>query len=104
MVGIIRKRSTIAAILIAVLTGIASWVLTARTFQSEDVRATGRRAMLRPQDNPQLISRESLSEASRDGEMCQFVPASASASLAEILQAQSGERQSGSNDVDRVPV
>ncbi len=80
-----RNFRPVAGLLLLLIAAASLLLFYGRTWQSEMVMAS-RDALRRPAGAPQFVSIEPLPPA--DGEMCQLVPASASALLAEALQQE----------------
>src|SRR5579885_1942768 len=98
------KRSN-AAYIFAALGGAACLLLFGTQIAQRDLKSSSLPLLMRPTGSAQLISTEPLPEtASADGEMCEFVPASATASLTEMLRSEGDELRASSVDIDRAPV
>jgi len=99
------QRKFAAAALISVLAATAFWVLSAGTAEGpEFATATDARGR-RGTGYPQLVSVEPL--PAMDGEMCEWMPASASYTLAASLRQEGAGATAparGSTDADRAPV
>lgn len=97
------------ALLLLVIAG-AAWILFVGEAKRPELSAASQAALRRPTGYPQLVSVEPLPVA--DGQMCEWVPASASTTLAVALRQQrlaesaSANTQAGASsiDVDREPV
>ena len=97
------------ALLLLVIAG-AAWILFVGEAKRPELSAASQAALRRPTGYPQLVSVEPLPVA--DGQMCEWVPASAGTTLAVALRQQrlsesaSANTQAGASsiDVDREPV
>src|ERR1035437_7799382 len=82
------KRITQLAGLTAVLGSASGWLLVSGGAKTHDVSAASPAAQRRPSGQAQLISSVPLPEASSDGPMCEWEPASAPMTFAAMLAAQ----------------
>ena len=102
----------LSGIALVCLVGVAMWVLVPGDEGNINWRAASEAALRRPTGRPQLVSMEPLPIL--EGEMCQWVPASASTTLLEELQqvqpnpalsaAAASSGSDNSTDLDRAPV
>ena len=90
----------------AVLAGLSVLVLLSGRVKQFALSAGSITASMRPIGSAQLVSTESFPDPATvaEGEMCEFVPASATNSLTEILRAEDSPVKGSSTDVDRAPV
>ena len=96
-----RIRGTVA--MLAVVAAIASWVLFGGEAEPSEWNRASEAALRSPTGFPQLVSQEPLPVM--DGEMCQWMPASASTALvAALWQEQPASGVSSSVDADRAPL
>ena len=98
-------RLSAGGTLLAVVTAATIGLLLVGGVQEQNFSAASQAAGRRPTGYAQLVSSESLPVM--DGEICQWVPASAGTTLAASLQqtaAGDRERGTGSVDLDRPPV
>jgi DNA-binding beta-propeller fold protein YncE len=110
-----RRRAASVVVILAGLALIAVWVLSAPVAKLVDWSAASHAALRKPTGFPQLISFEPMPEplATPDGEMCQWMPASAQTTLMAGLQekrlpARAATGSAGDArtaiDADRAPV
>ncbi len=96
------RRNARGSLLVAVIAA-ALGLLFVRQVREQDFSAASQAAGRRPAGYAQLVSSEPLPPI--EGEICQWVPASAGVSLAASLQqTPAADRAGGSTDVDRAPV
>lgn len=91
----------VAALLL--LAALAGWLL-AKELPRENLKAAARTSLRRSTAGPQLVSVEALPP---QGEMCEWIPASASSSASFQAEAQARAADTGGkvpNDADRPPV
>jgi len=80
----------------------AAWILISGAPQAPDLERSSRSALRRATGGPQLVSIDPFPMGA-DGEMCQWMPASANMPLAVLLQQErAASRASG--DADREPI
>jgi len=92
---------------IVLLAAAAGWLLVAGRGLAPESDGSAQTALRQPTGSPQLVSVEPLSGAGMDGEMCQWIPASASFSFVSAFQEQVRRERAAaaaSNDADREPV
>lgn len=88
----VRKPLVILAAAGSLTICLALWVVFANDSRPLDLEQPASRALPRPTGQPQLVSVEPLSERAADGEMCEWVPASASASWRQgFLEESKGD-------------
>ena len=105
------RRSELVRAILAIAAILAAWILFRRGPDPSEWSASSRAALRQPTGNPQLESVEPLPAG--DAPECEWLPASASASLVEALQQNgvalptaslpSGEART-SNSMDRTPL
>ena len=98
-----RQRSGVIS-LVSLVVAIAAWVVFAGEAKQPQLGAASPAALRKPTGYPQLISVEPLPVM--DGEMCQWVPASANTTLvASLWQGQStGSPTAQSSGQTRIPI
>src|SRR2546423_15379252 len=100
-----RRSGWKPGFILAALAGLAAALLFTAEVTQHQLNKSSVTALLKPTGSPQLIATEKLPEnsAAPEGEMCEFVPASANSSITELLRAEDIDAKN-SIDVDRAPV
>jgi len=90
---------------IVLIVGAAGWILLAGGAPAPDLKEASQAALRQPLGSPRLISIQPLPPV--EGEMCRWIPASATSSMAGLIQRESG-RNGGdapaSEALDRAPL
>ena len=87
------------------LLAAAAWILVAGSARNPGLEKSSQSAQRKATGEPQLVSIDPFPQAMMDGEMCQWMPASANMPLAVLLQQErAASRSRAAEDVDREPI
>jgi len=105
-----RRFNSKSGLLAGGLLLAAAWILVSGSAQAPDFKKTlaksSQSAQRRATGEPQLVSIDPFPQpfGMADGEMCQWMPASANMPLAVLLQQERAATRAASNDADREPI